>query len=122
MLQDAGGVIVKNDTNTLEIHLLTERIGTLEFTMFKRDGQDSKRAADDIFSLFCQLPTKKQVEQFAPQVNLVFGQGVHQVMNPFSGKWNIHESDADSVVRELEKRIVWLSKKHNNVYSHTVNA
>lgn len=121
ILMAAKGKVVQDNEHTLEIEVPTERVGPLRFTMFKRDGQDDRRG-DSIYSVFCQLPTKKQVEEFAPQVNLVFGQGVHHVMNPFSGKWNIHFCSVQDVLNELERRMKWLSKKHNTVYSAAINA
>lgn len=121
ILMAAKGKVIQDNEHTLEIEVPTERVGPLRFTMFKRDGQDDRRG-DSIYSVFCQLPTKKQVEEFAPQVNLVFGQGVHHVMNPFSGKWNIHFCSVQDVLNELEHRMKWLSKKHNAVYSAMPNA
>jgi len=116
-LLSLNGKVLLDDDNTLQIMVDTKRIGPLTFTMFKHDGENNRRGDDGVYSLFCQLPTKKQVEQFAPLVNLVFGQGVHHVMNPFSGKWNIHWLNANDALNELDERLVWLSKEHNDVYS-----
>ena len=121
ILMEANGTIVQDDKYMVEINLVTARIGSLRFIMFKNDGKDDVRGSS-IYSVFCQLPTKEQVEEFAPQVNLVFGQGVIHVMNPHSGKWNIHHYKAEDVLKELSERMVWLKRKHNDVYSATINA
>lgn len=113
--------VLLDDDHTLQIMVDTKRIGPLLFTMFKRDGEDERRG-DGLYSLFCQLPTKEQVEKYAPLVNLVFGQGIIHVMNPFSGKWNIHFYDVKDVLNELDERLNWLSKKHNDVYSASLNS
>lgn len=121
-LLSLGGTIIQDDKDTLKISVDTKRIGPLEFTMFKRDGEDARRGDDGIYSVFCILPTKKQVDEFAPLVNLVFGQGIIHVMNPFSGKWNIHFCSAEDVLNELDERLKWLNKAHNEVYSASLTS
>lgn len=102
--------VLLDDDHTLQIMVDTKRIGPLLFTMFKRDGEDERRG-DGLYSLFCQLPTKEQVEKHARLVNLVFGHGHIEVMNPFSGKWNIHWYNAKDVLNELDERLQWLSRE-----------
>lgn len=99
-----GAELVKDDKDTLALSLNTPRIGPLTFTMFKGDEGQT-------YSLFIRsaLGTNAEIRPVADKVKAAFGNGVHDEMNPFSGKWNIHGSNSEGVLAELrDHRLPWL--------------
>lgn len=105
MLKEAGAFIFTNDKDTLSLTLPKTRIGSLDLTMFKGDG-GRNRPKDELYSLFIRTSPTTDHKQAAALVNEKFH---FAKMGEFSGKWNIHYTQACDVINELEDRLKWLT-------------
>jgi hypothetical protein len=85
-----------------EFKLEVPGIGIFKFPFFEPDK-------GSVFSVFCRLiDEQRPTKEVAALAKAKFGFGLHDVMNPFSGKFNIHEWTAQEALNELEERLQWM--------------
>lgn len=102
LLLSHGAVKVEDRCSKAAYEIGNEDLGTFTFFLFgPNEGH--------VFSIFCRLNEVDRIKETAQIVNRKFGLGVHEPMNPFSGKFNIHEYKAEEVFSELDKRLEWIT-------------
>lgn len=105
MLTFAGATLVEDTDLVRKFILPNKRIADLEFTMFKRDGEEGRRPKQEFYCLFIRIVI--DAPDFARHVAEV-NKNYWNEMGP-SGKWNIMHSDPQDIYNELTKRLTWLT-------------
>lgn len=100
-LTEHGAVKVATSIYERRWQLLTHR-GTFSFYLFQPQRSS-------VYNILCRLTDSDQpVRKVAEEVNCRFGMGLFEPMNPFSGKFNIHEYEPETALQQLRERICWL--------------
>jgi hypothetical protein len=55
-------------------------------------------AKSDIFSVFCKFESPGKAKE-------IVSNNTHESLNPYSGKWNYHQTDSDYLIDRLEANL-----------------